>query len=108
MAVHGHGGCLCRCGNGYKLHVSERHDNLREELWQGKSQRFGDGHAGCVIWSEWDVAESGRKSFLRPQRGREERGRGCIPLLSLPGGSTLCRGPRGRGRVMGCRGGRID
>ena len=69
MAVRGHGGCLCRCGSGYKLHVSECRNDLREELWQGETQGFGAGHADCGIWFEWDVAESGRKSFLRPKRG---------------------------------------
>ena len=69
MAVCRHGDCVRGSGYGYELHVFERSDDLREELWQGETQGVGTGPADCGIWAEWDVAESDRESFFCPKGG---------------------------------------
>ena len=108
MAVRGHGGCVCWCWNGNKLHVFERGDDLRKEFWQGETQRVGPGHADCGFWVEWDVAESGWESLLRSERRRKKWGCGCIPILPVPGRATVCGGPGGRCGLKGYRRGRDD
>ena len=54
------------------------------------------------------MAESDRESFLRSERGREEWGCGRIPILSVPGRATVCRGHGRGGGLKGCGGGRDD